>query len=430
MRHMPGGLQYSSGALVRMPPPPRVMDSQTLRLRLACDPNVHVGQLLEQGQCLFDPPDRRQACIVSPMRSRVLNMVHVSEQGYDLTLEPISPTTATQLKAPPPASGKLTEWIDCLRRLGDWGIHDGQVGLLVQLEAAMLRKPRELICVACDSFAPYPWQTSLALSHPGELAMGTEALRKVLGVKRASILVEPSRKVYTTMRNKISPPTKLHRVEPKYPVGHWSVVMRQYSQSRKMLTIDGHPLEHDTVLISAWTAIRLARWLATGELDLIQPLFIAWPQAYARMHTCWVMPGQAVIPLHKRLDAEIRTPRSKLVYGDPLSGFLDTGTDSQGRALPPAVKADHLLMSLVENPIPAKEQACIACGWCAEVCPVALQPAGLFELIHDQPDKPSLNDELLWCIDCGLCSHVCPSAIPLAQTFRQHVQQQLRGMAQ
>jgi Na+-translocating ferredoxin:NAD+ oxidoreductase RnfC subunit len=406
------------------------MDSQALRLRLPCDPGVHVGQLLEQGQNLLDPPDRRQACIVSPMRSRVMGMLHVPDQGYDLTLEPISPTTATQLKASPPNSEKLTEWIDCLRRLGEWGVHDGQVGLLVQLEAAMLRRPRELICVACDSFAPYPWQSSLALSHPGELAMGIEALRKVLGLKSASLLVGPSRKVFQTMRPKMAITTKLHRVEPKYPVGHWSVVMRQYSQSRKMLTIDGHPLEHDTILISAWTAIRLARWLATGELDLIQPLFVAWPQAYARMHACWVMPGQAVIPLHKRLEAEVRSPRSKLVYGDPLSGFLDQSTDSQGRFLTPMVKPDHLLMSLVENPAAAPQQACIACGWCAEVCPTALQPAGLFELIEDHPDNHALNDELLWCIDCGLCSHVCPSAIPLSQTFRQHIQQQLRVMAQ
>lgn len=406
------------------------MDSQTLRLRLPCDPGVHVGQLLEQGQTLFDPPDRRQACIVSPMRSRVMGILHVPDQGYDLTLEPFSPTTSTQLKASPPGSDKLSVWIDCLRRLGEWGVGDGQVGLLVQLEAAMLRKPRELICVACDSFAPYPWQSSLAQSHPGELILGVSTLQRVLGLKRTSILAGPSRKVYQTLRTKMPKAIKLHRVEPKYPVGHWSVVMRQYSQSRKMLTIDGHPLEHDTILISAWTAIRLARWLQTGELDLIQPLFIAWPQAHARMHACWVMPGQSVIPIHKRLEAETRSPRSKLVYGDPMSGVLDQSTDSQGRSLLPVVRHDQLLMSLVENPVPVPEQACIACGWCTEVCPTALQPAGLFELIHDQPDNSALNDELLWCIDCGLCSHVCPSAIPLTQTFRQHVQRHLKVLAQ
>lgn len=426
MRHMPGGLTYNSGAIVRMPPPPRVMDSQSLRLRLDCDPGVHVGQLLEQGQCLLDPPDRRQACIISPMRSRVGALMHVPHQGYDLKLDPLSPTTATQLKASPPASEKLSIWIDHLRRLGDWGLHDGQVGLLVQLEAALLRKPREIICVACDSFAPYPWQSSLVLSHPGELVTGVQTLQRVLGVKNVSILAGPSRKIFQAVKSKAAKTTKVHLVEPKYPVAHWSVAMRQYSQARKMLTIDGHPLEHDTVLISAWTAIRLARWLQTGELDLIQPLYIAWPQADAKMHPRWVMPGQPVVPLHKRLEAELKTPRSKLVYGDPLSGMLDQSTDSQGRFLQPVVKTDRLLMSLVENPIQAQEQACIACGWCTEVCPTALQPAGLYELAHDQPQSHSLNDELLWCIDCGLCSHVCPSAIPLAQTFRKHIAEHLK----
>ncbi|MFG0250380.1 MAG: 4Fe-4S dicluster domain-containing protein [Phycisphaeraceae bacterium JB051] len=413
-----------------MPPPPRVMDSQTLRLRLPCDPNVHVGQQLEQGQTLVDPPDRRQPCIVSPMRSRVIGMLHVPDQGYDLTLEPLSPTTSTQLKASPPGSEKLTDWVDCLRRLGQWGVHDGQVGLLVQLEAALLRKPRELICIACDSFAPYPSQSSLAMSHPGELAMGVDALRLVLGLKQASILVGPSRSVYQTMRMKMNQATRLHRVEPKYPIGHPSVVMRQYSQSRKHLTIDGHPLEHDAVIINAWSAIRLARWLQTGELDLIQPLFIGWPQAQSRMHACWVMPGQQIMPLHKRLKAEMDSPRAKLIYGDPLSGKVDTSTDSQGRALGPVVRHDQLLMSLVENPAPIPAQACIACGWCTEVCPTALQPAGLFEMIVEEPENHIINDELLWCIDCGLCSHVCPSAIPLAQSFRQHVKQHLKVLVQ
>ncbi|HCD34409.1 MAG TPA: hypothetical protein DER01_18510 [Phycisphaerales bacterium] len=426
MRHMPGGLQYGTGSMVRVPPPPRVMDSQTLRLRLPCDPGVHVGQQLEQGQTLIDPPDRRQACIISPMRSRVMGLLHVPDQGYDLTLEPLSPTTSTQLKASPPGSEKLNDWIDCLRRLGSWGVCDGQVGLLVQLEAAMLRKPRQIICVACDSFAPYPWQSSLVRSHPGDLILGLNALRLVLGLKRADLLVGPTRSIFNTVRPKINPAIKLHRVEPKYPVAHPSVVMRQYGHARKMLTIDGHPLEHDTILISAWTAIRLARWLQTGELDLIQPLFIAWPQANARMHACWVMPGQQVVPLHKRLDAEMRSTRSKLVYGDPLSGQLDQSTDSQGRLLLPVLRHDHLLMSLVENPVPATPQACIACGWCTEVCPTALQPAGLFERIAEEPDNQITKDELLWCIDCGLCSHVCPSAIPLAQTFRKHIHEHLK----
>ena len=413
-----------------MPPPLRVMDSQVLRLRLTCDPGLHLGQLLEQGQCLLDPPDRRQACIISPMRSRVSGIMHVPDQGYDLTLEPLSPTTATQLKASPLGGhAKLSDWIDCLRRLGDWGLDDGLVGLIVQLEAAMLRKPRELICVACDSFAPYPWQSSLATSHSDDLILGMQALQKMLGLKQASLLVGPSRKTFNVFRSKVSGSIKLHQVEPKYPAGHWSVVMRQYSKARKLLTIDGHPLEHDTVLMSAWTAIRLGRWLQTGELDLIQPLFIAWPQAYARMHACWVMPGQAVIPLHKRLEAEAKTPRSKLVYGDPLGGVLDQGTDTQGRFLQSVVKPDKLLMSLVENPMPAAQQACIACGWCTEVCPTSLQPASLFELAERQPQSHSLQDELLWCIDCGLCSHVCPSAIPLAQTFRQHIKDQFKVLS-
>jgi electron transport complex protein RnfC len=80
--------------------------------------------------------------------------------------------------------------------------------------------------------------------------------------------------------------------------------------------------------------------------------------------------------------------------------------------------------------------ACLACGWCVDVCPTGLTPLRLMELAQRVPVgadvvRPSNETsgtaeavpllrsraarESLHCIGCGLCSYVCPTRLPLTQ---------------
>ena len=55
-----------------------------------------------------------------------------------------------------------------------------------------------------------------------------------------------------------------------------------------------------------------------------------------------------------------------------------------------------------------KEQKCLYCGACLEVCPVRVDPKRLMD--HKTTSKR--------CIDCGLCSYVCPSYINLRKYLK------------
>jgi len=46
---------------------------------------------------------------------------------------------------------------------------------------------------------------------------------------------------------------------------------------------------------------------------------------------------------------------------------------------------------------------CIACGLCAEECPV--------EAISEQGEKYAINSEI--CTDCGVCADTCPTDSPV-----------------
>jgi Na+-transporting NADH:ubiquinone oxidoreductase subunit A len=63
-------------------------------------------------------------------------------------------------------------------------------------------------------------------------------------------------------------------------------------------------------------------------------------------------------------------------------------------------------------------RACIACGYCAEVCPVDIWPQMTHKSILAEEMEESLAHGLLDCVECGLCSYVCPSKIELAETLR------------
>ena len=78
----------------------------------------------------------------------------------------------------------------------------------------------------------------------------------------------------------------------------------------------------------------------------------------------------------------------------------------------------ELLLSVLGEVHPLTPSPCIACGWCADVCPTELRPANLYARAARHPDGDLFMADLEWCIDCGLCTHVCPSGLPLAQTFR------------
>jgi len=68
---------------------------------------------------------------------------------------------------------------------------------------------------------------------------------------------------------------------------------------------------------------------------------------------------------------------------------------------------------------PQAEQACIRCGFCADVCPSKLLPQQLFAFSKTADTTQLLGHGLLDCIECGACDYVCPSQLPLVSTYKE-----------
>ncbi len=116
---------------------------------------------------------------------------------------------------------------------------------------------------------------------------------------------------------------------------------------------------------------------------------------------------------------------------DPETARIETSTES---------------ITLRQRVSAEAPSACLACGWCVDVCPTGLTPVRLMELAQALPDEmdpaQAPHDgkseaakklrrrnarESLHCIGCGLCSYVCPTRLPLAH---ETVRLRLRVLAE
>jgi Na+-transporting NADH:ubiquinone oxidoreductase subunit A len=88
---------------------------------------------------------------------------------------------------------------------------------------------------------------------------------------------------------------------------------------------------------------------------------------------------------------------------------------SYSRVFLSALNSDDLSMSCSVH---GGDRACIACGYCTEVCPVDILPQFTLKAILAGEIEEALQHGLLDCVECGLCSYVCPSKIELFETLR------------
>ncbi len=412
MANVLGGMEFLQGQPIRLPPPPEQLPRHRLVIHCPERPEVITGQTVRRGQFLLQPLRESESCFVSPITGTVRDVSPRPGGGYRLVLDPPGQNVVTTLEAAPPRGRKLDLWLTALRNVGPWDDPDGGVGLISQLDAARNHPIDTLICVGIDPFPPYPDRSSMLLSFPDDAVLGTLILGDLLSANNVIMLAG---RVPATL-GRLRASCKRYRLrlqvsDSRYPAADPTLVAfgtRQRGAGPRCLPHGHNPVEQGLMMITPWTAIRIGRWLTLRRFDILRPLLLARGDQHGAMEAHYGLPGQSLATISR--DMEMAVNRGwAILAGDPMTGNAITE--------PHVVPTGHTLLTMMPPHTPADSQPCIQCGWCVDVCPTRLDPAGMYAAARRHDDDAWLADQLPWCIDCGLCSYVCPSAIDLTQSI-------------
>jgi len=107
----------------------------------------------------------------------------------------------------------------------------------------------------------------------------------------------------------------------------------------------------------------------------------------------------------------------RIVTGSPLSGkevmYLDE----------PVVKTCYAIAAMSKTQAAThRQQNCINCGECRDVCPVGLDPQNIYKRIKALGLE---NVGVTGCHGCGCCKIVCPSALPLSEFILENNREEM-----
>jgi Na+-transporting NADH:ubiquinone oxidoreductase subunit A len=88
------------------------------------------------------------------------------------------------------------------------------------------------------------------------------------------------------------------------------------------------------------------------------------------------------------------------------------------------------LIEKMTTALRGEHRPCVACGFCAEVCPAEIMPYLIHKLLYQDELEEVEAMRIDLCIECGLCANVCPSKIDLLKEIvdaKERIQIELKA---
>lgn len=247
-----------------------------------------------------------------------------------------------------------------------------------------------------------------------EVLEGCRILAWVLQVDHVFIGIEDNKsEAIQALKQMLGNDRKLHlRIIPtKYPSGG-------AKQLIKILTglevpNGGHSSDIGVLMQNVGTAWAVKRAIVDGE-PITERVVTVTGKAITQPCNIW---GRLGTPVSHLLHYTGFTASAcqMLIMGGPLMGFSLPSLDV------PLVKSTNCILALSNSEMgnQKKEQSCIRCSACADVCPANLLPQQLYWYSRGSDHNKARAHHIDDCIECGACAYVCPSNIPLVLYYRQ-----------
>ena len=399
--------------LERFPDPETVVIPLSMHAGAPANPVVQVGDTVKVGQVIGESA----GFISSPVHSSVSGTVTAIEnhghatRGECLSVVIRSDGKNTLHESVQPHKGldDLTpdEIVEIVRDAGIVGMGGAGFPTSVKLKPA---KPVDTILLnGCECEPLLTADHRVLLEYADDVIYGLKAIIKAVGAEKGVIVIEDNKPdAIELMKEKTAAIDNIEVVEAKtkYPQGAEKMLIKRVT-GRKVPS-GGLPADVGCVVSNISTTKAISDAIQKG-MPLVERVVTVTGERLKNPGNFIVKIGtntQDLIDYCGGLVGDDITIKA----GGPMMGFVLSDTNvpiMKGSNGIIAVETDH-----------TKEQPCIKCGRCMDVCPMELSPL-YFAKFADEENWQGMKDKnVMDCVECRCCEYICSSKIPLVAKIK------------
>ncbi|MCL2031550.1 MAG: electron transport complex subunit RsxC, partial [Oscillospiraceae bacterium] len=287
-----------------------------------------------------------------------------------------------------------------------------------------LGKVSHIIINGCECEPYITVDHRLLLESPEEVVGGLKILMKIFGVARGTVAIEANKRDAIESIRRTLPRRKVGISVRSLPVRYPQGAEKQLIQSiaDKEVPPGALPAAVGTAVFNADTAAAVHRAVTTG-MPLIRRIVTVSGSAVSNAKNLSVRVGTPLEAVFAATGGFRETP-GKVLMGGPMMGIAQFDLSA------PVIKATNAVLAFSRGETGAgRDQTCIRCGKCVQVCPVNLEPVYLY--IYERKNRLDMLEKynITDCFECGCCSYICPGRLHLVHSIRTGKQKLAAGRA-
>lgn len=256
----------------------------------------------------------------------------------------------------------------------------------------------------------------LMQEKPTRVVDGLRAVMRALGVSRGVIAVEDNKPAAIKALKEAAygrEGVEVVALRTKYPQGGEKQLIRAITG--REVPSGGLPMDAHAVVVNAATSAAIADAVIDGT-PLIERV-VTVTGCVREPSNLLLRVGTIFLDAIGECGGYSKEP-GKLIAGGTMTGICAPSDTVV------VTKAGGGILALDEEQAKSREEtACIRCGRCLRVCPVALDPFRLKNLCDMGRLEDAKAHHLMDCILCGSCSYICPARRWLAASFKDAKEQ-------
>ena len=334
-----------------------------------------------------------------PNRGMVESIV-IRSDGKNTTDESVRPNKPLEELSP-------EEIVDIVKEKGITGMGGAGFPTFIKLKPG---KPIDTVLLNGCECEPYlTADHRVLLEYADDVIYGLKAIMKAVDAPKGIIVIEdnkPDAIALLQSRTEGIDNIEVQTVRTKYPQGAEKTLIKNVL--KRLVPSGGLPADVGTVVDNVSTAVAISDAIQKG-MPLVERAVSVTGEHIANPGNYMVKIGTSVKALIDYCGG-ITGEDVTVKMGGPMMGFPLTDEEV------PVIKGTNGVIAIDTDH--TKEEECIKCGRCVDVCPMELAPLNFAKYVKEGDAQALLDNHIRDCFECGCCQYICSSKIPLVERIR------------